>query len=201
MFPFKKVPKLIESELERGWERRAQLSIPAVGKPKLKIDAHLWKGSSMVGMVNTAHVGNSGGYTTRRFPDRFRLPDSTDDMDPQLIDDMDTSGDASEIYNPNPPDDYRRVMDEQDMIPLSMVESEMDVDGMSVLIPTDYIKVLFRLLDAAHTGVRFKTGLSKEVLGTNIATEGYARLFLPPMDVSWTTIARFGPKAALFGQK
>jgi len=46
--------------------RRAQLTVPVTGKPPMKLDAHLWKDSSMVGIVNTAHVGKSEGHTTRQ---------------------------------------------------------------------------------------------------------------------------------------
>ena len=64
VFPFKKPEKHFVDAVQRG----AQLSVPVEttqGKQRMKLDAHLWKDSSMVGIVNTAYVGKSDGKVKR----------------------------------------------------------------------------------------------------------------------------------------
>ena len=63
-------------------------------------------------------------------------------------------------------------------------EDNIDIDGMSIVIPTGDIPKHFKEFVVAHGPVKFRTRLSKNDFGTHIATDGHRRLFLPPMDVS-----------------
>ena len=70
VFPFKKPEKHFVDAVQRG----AQLSVPVEttqGKKRMKLDAHLWKDSSMVGIFNIAYVGKSDGKSKRWIGNKY----------------------------------------------------------------------------------------------------------------------------------
>jgi hypothetical protein len=76
IYPFKAPPKSITDHLERGFKRRAQIKIPVPGRSDLTIDAHAWMDSKLVGISNSAFVGEDHGTTDRNVGHTPKVVDS-----------------------------------------------------------------------------------------------------------------------------
>ena len=71
IYPFTRPSKAIQKSLARGWKRRAQIQIQVKGHSPLKIDAHIWMDSSIVGIVNSAYTGEDEGTVLRWVKNRL----------------------------------------------------------------------------------------------------------------------------------
>ena len=68
VLPFEPVPKSIQKELQPGWLRRAQLTVPVDGcSEPLVIEVYIWCDSKLVGFVVAGEfLGTAEGTTERR---------------------------------------------------------------------------------------------------------------------------------------